>query len=106
MNQDAQRIEMTIDQARAKIKKMEDVDTLLKDKLFNELITEGYLGDDAVRITMNLKPGKDNDTSYSMLNAKSIFSRYIANIIHEGEVAIQALQENQDALLEVEAEDA
>ena len=104
MNEEIQRIEMTIEQAEAKIKKADSVRSLLANPLFKEIITDGYLGDDAVRLTMNLKPGDENTVTMSMLNAKSIFSRYIAYQLAEGEQAAGSLEEHRLLMLEVDKE--
>ena len=98
MNDEIERIEMTIEQAEAKIAKAEKVKQLIEQPLFKELITDGYLGDDAVRLTMNLKPGGDNDTTVAMLQGKASFSRYIAFLIAEGEQAHAAVEENRDLM--------
>ncbi len=102
MNEEVQRIEMTIEQAESKIAKAQKAEQLLGNPIFKELITEGYLGDDAVRLVMNLKPGKDNETTDALLNGKAVFSRYIANVLAEGAMAQATLDEHREMLREVE----
>lgn len=105
MNEELEATQMTIEQAEMKIKRMETVDKLLENPLFKEIVTDGYLGDDAVRLTMNIKPGGDNDVVYALLAAKATFSRYVHHIIADGENAIQALQENKELLASLNAGD-
>ena len=105
MNQEVQNIEMTITQAEAKIAKMQQWEKLLANPLFDELVTKDYLGDDAVRLMIGLKPKTDdNEITNSMLLAKSLFSRYVGQVIDEGVTAIGALEEHKDMLREIDSE--
>ena len=102
MNEEHGAIQLTIKQAEETIERARKVEKLLQDDLFNEIITDGYLKNDAVRLTMLLKPEADkNEIVNTMMTAKSIFSRYIGNIMEEGFVAEQTLQEH----LEMDEED-
>ena len=105
MNEELNAVQMTIEQAEAKIALMEEADKLMANPLFKKLITDGYLGDDAVRLTMHIKPGEDNKRVFTLLEAKAVFSRYFAYIIADGENAIQALQENKELLTTLGSED-
>lgn len=106
MNDELQAVEMTIEQAEAKIALMEKADKLMSNDLFKELITDGYLGDDAVRLTLHLKPGggNENERINAMLEAKATFSRFMAFIIADGENAIYALQEHKELANQLDAE--
>ena len=103
MTEEVRNIEMTIAQAEAKISKMEKWEELLKNPLFDELITKDYLGDDAVRLTLQLKPGKEdsNEIVNTMLVAKALLSRFVGRAIDEGVQSISALEEHKDLLNEV-----
>ena len=106
MNDEIERVEMTLEQAKAKVEKADKWTKLLANPLFKELITEDYLGDDAVRLTMNLKPKtEDNEIVNTMLTAKSIFSRFVAGILEDGRVSHEAIIENEALKLELQAEE-
>ena len=105
MNEELNAVEMTIEEAEAKIALMEKWEKLVSNPLFNELITKDYLGDDAVRLMIGLKPKvEDNEVTNSMLLAKSLFSRYVGLVIEEGHVAIGALAEHKEMLREIDNE--
>ena len=105
MNEELNAVEMTIEQAESKIALMEKWEKLLKNPLFEELVTKDYLGDDAVRLTMNLKPkAEDNEVVNNFLSAKSIFSRFVSQKIHAGFEAIAALDEHKAMLSEMNSE--
>ncbi len=96
---------MTIEQAEAKIAMMEKWEKLLKNPLFDELVTKDYLGDDAVRLTMNIKPkASDNEIVNNFLMAKSIFSRFVGEKLTTGVDAIQALDEHKALRAELNSE--
>ena len=103
MNEEIERIEMTIEQAQAKVEKAEKFTKLLANPLFKELITDDYLGDDAVRITIGLKPGGDNAVAMSFLEAKANFSRYVGNVLNEGAMAAESIDEHKDLMAELKA---
>lgn len=106
MNDEIERIQVTLEQLESKVEKAGKWEQLLANPLFRELITEDYLGDDAVRLTMNMKPkSEDNEIVSNMLIAKSVFSRFVAQILEEGEIAKYSIEENKAAQYEVEAED-
>jgi len=99
MNDDIQRIEMTIEDAERKVELAEKAEKLIEDKLFDEIISELYLGTDASRLALQLGRSKDGDARvYDMLKAKSYFSRFMANLIHEGQTASQAIAEHKELL--------
>ena len=105
MNEESQAVDMTIEMAEAKIATMQEWETLLKNPLFDKLITKDYLGDDAVRLTINLKPTGENDIINNMLAAKAVFSRFIGEKLHTGVEAIQALEEHKELQAELRLEE-
>jgi len=106
MNDEIERVEMTLEQAKGKVEKASKWQKLLSDPLFRELVTEDYLGDDAVRLTMILKPkSEDNEITSTMFTAKSIFSRFVAGILDDGETSHMAILENEALKLELQAEE-
>lgn len=105
MNEELDRVQLTLEQAQARVEKAEKWEKLLANPLFNELVTKDYLGDDAVRLTMNLKPkAEDNEIVSTMLSAKSILSRFVGNVIEEGQNSRMAIEENAQYLAELESE--
>jgi len=99
MNEEQEEIYMTISEAEAKIAKMEKWQELLNNKLFKELVTDDYLGDDAVRLTIGIKPkAEDNEVTNNLLMAKAMFSRFVGKAINDGQTAVQAVEENQELL--------
>ncbi len=106
MNDEIERVEMTLEQAKAKVAKAEKWTKLLANPLYKELVTEDYLGDDTVRLTMVLKPKvEDNEIVNTMLTSKSIFSRFVAGILEEGRISHEAIIENEALKLELQAEE-
>lgn len=104
MNDEIERVQMTIEQAEAKVEKAEKFRKLLANELFDELITKDYLGDDAVRLTIGLKPGGDNAITMSFLEAKANFSRYVGNVLNEGDSAAVSLDEHRELMAEMDKE--
>ena len=104
MNEEVQRIQLTIEEAEKRIEIADKWKKLLEQPLFKELVTEGYLEKDITRITMSLKPDGENTVANNMLMAKMIFSRYVGNAIEDGYQAEISLDEHKQALIEVDAE--
>ncbi len=105
MNEEVQRIQVTLKQLETKVEKAQKWEALIANPLFVELITKDYLGDDAVRLTMNFKPkSDDNEIVSSLLTAKAMFSRFVANVIAEGEQAKLSIDENQALQDEIDGE--
>jgi len=101
MNEEMQAVEMTIGQAEHKIAQGDKWQTLLANPLFEELVTKDYLGDDAVRLAMNLKPDGENDIVNNFLMAKSVFSRFVGEKLNSREDALQALEEHKNLRAEL-----
>lgn len=105
MNEEYDRVQLTIEQAEKRVEKAKKWEQLLSNPLFDELITKDYLGDDAVRLTMNLKPKtEDNNITSNLLLAKAAFSRFVAQVLDEGRNAQAALEENAQLLQELDSE--
>jgi len=105
MNEETQRIQVTLGELEAKVEKATKWRDLLSNPLFKELITDDYLGNDTIRLSMNIKPkAEDNEIVNNMLMAKSIFSRFVANVIDEGVQAQTSIIENQELQDEIDSE--
>lgn len=101
MNDELEAIEMTIEQAEGKVAKAEKWKKLIENPLFKELVTDDYLDADAVRVMIQLKPTGMTDIDKNLIMAKTVFNRFIANTLAEGEVAQMAIDEHRDMLTEV-----
>ena len=105
MNEEVEQVQITLAQLEAKVEKAEKWKKLVALPLFEELVTKDYLGDDAVRLTMNLKPkAEDNEKTHNMLFAKASFSKFVGHIIEEGYQAEYSIQENEQLRDELDAE--
>ena len=105
MNEEVERVQVTLAQLEAKVEKMMKWEQLVSNPLFDELITRDFLGDDAVRLTMNIKPkSDDNEIVNNMLMAKSMLSRFVAGILEDGMIAQASIEENQALQAELDAE--
>jgi hypothetical protein len=103
MNEEIQAIQMTLEEAEAKVKRADDADKLLKNKIFKELITELYLGTDASRLAMQLGKSGDSDIRiHAMLRSKADFSRFIGNILNEGDMAQESINEHKELLADID----
>ena len=103
MNEEIQTIQMTIEEAELKVATAEKVQELVKNPLFNELITDLYLGTDSSRLTMQLGKSDESDTRvHAMLRSKAEFSRFIGNLMNEGEVAYESIQEHKELLSDLD----
>jgi len=103
MNDEIQTIQMTIEEAEAKVVMAEKVNELLKNSLFNEVITDLYLGTDSSRLTMQLGKSDESDTRIqAMLRSKAEFSRFIGNLLNDGEVAHDSIQEHKELLSDLD----
>ncbi len=105
MNEETALIQVTLKQLEVKVEKANKWEALIANPLFDELITKDYLGDDAVRLTMNFKPkSEDNEIVSNLLVAKAMLSRFVANVIAEGEQARLSIDENQALQDEIDSE--
>jgi len=105
MNEETALIQVTLKQLEVKVEKANKWEALIANPLFDELITKDYLGDDAVRLTMNFKPkSEDNEIVSNLLIAKAMLSRFVANVIAEGDQARLSIDENQALQDEIDSE--
>ena len=100
------RIQVSLEELEAKIEKAAEWKKLLDSPLFKKLVTDEYLGDDAIRLTMNIKPDSEkNEIVNNMLMAKATFSRYVGHILDEAQNAEIAIAEHKEALAELDKEE-
>ncbi len=100
-----ERVQVTIEELEQKVELATKWSTLLDNPLYNELVTMNYLGDDSVRLVLQMKPkAEDNEITSNMLIAKSVLSRYVGHILDEGQTAYESLVENKALQDELDAE--
>ena len=99
MNQ-AEQIELSIQQARAKVELMQAVQRLISNKDFDKVITEGYFKEEASRLVLlkadSAMQSAENQHSIEQdINAIGRFRLYVVNQIKLGEMALRAIQEDE-----------
>lgn len=108
---DTQQIEVSIDQAQAKIAKAEALERLYKNADFKLLIEEGYLTERPLNLVKGMTRTSIHEHA-SKINQNALIGvaslhDYLQNIFTEGAAAFDAIQEAQAELqiAEVEAND-
>ena len=104
-------VELSLEQAKSSIEKMEAFLRLVDNKDFELLFTEGYFKAEASRVVLlKADPSMSDDQSQKMLD-KSIdaigyLRQYIQTIMHFGKMAEKAIQDDRDTLEELQREAA
>jgi len=108
---DSQVIELTMESAKAKVDKAMAVERLRKNPDFINLITEGYLRDEAVRLVqsksleMNRLP-QDQESINTDIMAIGSFINYLNTIVQHGEMAQGAIEQATEEFEMALAEEA
>ena len=105
---DINQIELSIEQAREKIKLRDQARKLISNREYKSLITKGYLTDEAIRLTSltGVDSQRDNRSEiFDMLKAISHFQQYMQRVIREGDMVEQELEDLQMTLEELEQEE-
>lgn len=109
MNSDMQEIEITIEEAKAKIARRDLVLRLQENPDFKELITEGYFRDEAARVVMlkadeNFQePEKQKKLDDNILGI-SILGEWLRTQILLGNMAEDSLEAHENTREELRAE--
>jgi hypothetical protein len=108
---DVETIELSIEQAKAKIKKSEALDKLSRNPDFKELFIEGYMKDYAVRLvhlkaSMGCQDEKNQEYIVNQLNAIGQLNLYMQLIHREAEEARNTLEADRQELERVLEEGA
>lgn len=103
-------IEISIEQARKSIKRMQQLEKLEKNSAFKELILEGFLEKHAVRqVQLRAHPSLQDEKTQKLLNdqitAIGHFKQFLINVYAEGKNAEQALAADEATREELLAED-
>lgn len=102
-------IELSIAEAKKMIARKDAANRLADNADFKELILEGYLKEEAIRLghisaDANMKPHRED--IFLALQGISLFRQYMQNMIRMGDIAAAELFDHEQALDEVRAEEA
>ncbi len=100
---DIQQIELTIEQAKAAIKKATTVRRLCESKDFKEVIEKGYFQENAARLVMlraepNMQEAEQQDSILKEIDAIGQLRQHILTILMLGNNAQKALVDNEEML--------
>ena len=111
MQNDVHEIEMSIEEANRKIKKMKDLDDLVNNPIFDELITTGYLEQEPARLALlttdpMMQEPLDQDNLFSRIKGIGHFREFLMVTRREGKAAQSALVSHEEELELAHAEEA
>lgn len=94
-------VELGIEEAKAMIARAEALKTLLKNKDFKEVISEGYLKEEPVRLVLlKADPATLNDEAQANIDNGIIaighFNQYLRTVQAIGNMAARSLQEYEE----------
>lgn len=105
-----QEIEISAAEAKRKVDLKNKLDKLMSNREFKTLITEGYLKDELVRLGLisASTPTRSEVTADTVEKIKAVahFDMYLRNVITQGMMAEQELENFEDELDELRAEGA
>lgn len=102
-------IELSINEAKKMIARKDAAHRLSDNADFKTLVLEGYLKDEAVRLshlTADVTVKDHRDEILLALQGISLFRQYMQNIIRMGEMASAELYDYEQALDDIRAEEA
>ena len=108
--EDLHKIEISIEQAKASIKRQECLERLEKNQDFKEIISEGFLEKHAVRqVMLKSHPGLQDESQQKIIqnqiDAIGGLKQYLINVFTEGMNAKQALEADEKTREELLAEE-
>lgn len=94
-----QEIKVTLDEAKAKVRLMEDLEKLERNPSFRRLIKEGLLRDNVLTMaTLTSSPHEQLAVpAMNAVKAKGVIEAYFGNIFREGEAAKASITELEAA---------
>lgn len=103
MSEDTQAIELSLEQANASIDYMNTFLRLVENADFNKIITEGYFETEAARLVMlKGEPSMQGDESQvailKAIDGIGAVRQYLRTIIHTGNMAKKAKEDDEAAL--------
>lgn len=101
-----QELEITMEQATAKVDTANSLDKLYKNRDFKKLVTEGYFEKEAIRLVhMKSNPRfanpEDQAMISSMIDGIGHFATYLRTISQHGQMAKDTILETEEALEEI-----
>tara|TARA_B110000908_G_C9808427_1_gene251788 strand:- start:111 stop:443 length:333 start_codon:yes stop_codon:yes gene_type:complete len=104
-----EQIEISIDEARKEVTKMESLLRLISNKDFTALVDDGYFVEEASRLVM-LRADADMQDATSQLSinnritAVGYFRQYLQSIMQVGRMSEQGIREDEETRQELLAE--
>lgn len=111
MQDQLQQVEISIDQAKANIERMNSLDRLKENKDFEEIILKGYFEQEASRLVLlkadhNVQGDTEQKQIEKMIDAIGYFRQYLNTIYQFGSMAENALAQHEQAREEILREDS
>jgi len=101
---DIAEIELSIEAAKDLVSRKEQALRLANNRDFKKLVLDGYVKDEAVRLTgLSADPNMKNhqDDIFDAIKGISLFRQYMQNIVTIGKVAENELLEQEQVLEEI-----
>lgn len=105
-----QEVELSIEQAKKVIAIGDKALKLADNKLFKELVLDGYFVDEAARLAhlsadLTLTPEQRADI-FVMIQGIGFFKAYLSMLVRRGDMASRELRESEQTLTELRMEDS
>lgn len=107
-NSEIHQVELSIEEAKGAIEKAERVRRLSVNADFKAIIDQGYLKDEAVRLTHLLSdPTAAEYREFIQRDLESIggLQRYLRNLLNFGDIASREIEEHMETLDELQEEE-
>ena len=111
MSEELQSIELSIEQAKETIKNRDDLRKLVNNRMFKNLITEGYFEKEAIRLvllkaTPDMQSEEDQTAIIKAMDAIGGLRQYFTTIMQMGAMADRALKDDEETREEILSEGA
>ena len=101
-------IEISMEEARGKVKEMEDLLSLTDNPIFQRLIIKGYFDDYALNcLRMSTSIAVDDRTRKQVeldMHGPSALRRYLDGVIQQGRAAVNAISVGEDQIEQLQEE--
>jgi hypothetical protein len=108
LDNQVEEVELTIEEAKKHIKKRDQLRKLMANREFRQIIEEGYLKDEAIRLVgISADPSLEHrkDAIVGQIESISNFRQYLSGILRMGDQMEDALRENEMLLDELREEE-
>lgn len=111
LEQQIEEVELDIKTAEAAVDKMDTLLSLTNDPRYIKIIDEGYLKEEAIRLThlradYNFRDKEDQASLLVAIDSIGQLKQYLAGVIQMGRGAQNAIEQNEATRAELYAEDA